>query len=376
MAGYPALLHDPVVGTSRRVTIAWDPGSGGALRIEGDGLDHAVPATRLSLAGGGFTREAIHLTWEEQGRVWAVTVQEPQAVATLTRALPARFTTEVAGLRRDTGRRRRRRGLALTILLLVVLLPIFAAVSLYLLRDRILDAVSRRLPVSVDARLGDLAHQQVAASGKLVSDGPSVEAVRAIGARLLAGAPGQPFTFRFEVVRDRSINAFAAPGGLIVVHTGLLAGARSADELAGVLAHEVTHVLARHSLRQLLFQLGLTASVRLVLGMPEGVADTIASAAVNLGSLRFSRDQERDADRGGVELLARARLPATGLQSFFDRLARQEGAVPALLSSHPPSAERVVALKRLLDSRGSWTVEPLGLDWDAVRRDAKAQSER
>ncbi|MGH2669412.1 MAG: M48 family metallopeptidase, partial [bacterium] len=193
---------------------------------------------------------------------------------------------------------------------------------------------------------------------------------------LLAGAPGHPFTFRFEVLRDRSINAFAAPGGLVVVHTGLLVEARSADELAGILAHEITHVFARHSLRQLLFQLGLTASVRLVLGMPEGVADSIASAVVSLGSLRFSRDQERDADRGGVELLTRARLPATGLQSFFDRLARQEGAVPALISTHPPSAERVAALQRLLDEHGSRTVEPLELDWGAVRRDAKAQSER
>jgi predicted Zn-dependent protease len=174
---------------------------------------------------------------------------------------------------------------------------------------------------------------------------------------------------RFELLREPTANAFAAPGGLVVVQTGLLVAAESADEVAGILAHEVAHVAARHSLRQILFQLGLVASLRLVLGDQTGQA--VGSAVTQLGSLRFSRDQERDADRRAVELLARARLPAAGLQSFFDRLARRDGAVPALLSSHPPTAERAAALARLIDQRGRWPTEPPALDWNAVRRDAR-----
>jgi len=370
MTPHSALLHDPVTGATRRIRVGWESAGDGALRLSGDGVDRAVPASALSLAAGGWRRDAIVLAWQEDGRTWAVTVDDARLGAELLAALPSRFAADAARLARQARRQRRGQRLALAVVALVVLLPLAAGVTLYLLRDRILDAVTRRLPLTLDARLGELARRQVAGSGQLIQEGPAVEAVRRIGARLVAQAPAQPFEFRFELLRDRAVNAFAAPGGLVVVHAGLLAEARSADELAGVLAHEVTHVLERHSLRQLLFELGLTTSARLLLGLPDGVADAVASAAVNLGALRFSRDQERAADRGGVELLARARLPATGLESFFERLARREGTIPAMVSTHPPSAERAAALRRLIEERGAWPVEPFPVDWEAVRQHA------
>jgi predicted Zn-dependent protease len=261
--------------------------------------------------------------------------------------------------------------LALTIAALVTLLPLVLLIALFMMRDRILDIVIDRMPTSIDAKIGEVMHRQLVASGTLVKDGPVVDALGAVSQRFAPHLPGDDFTFRFEVVNDSSVNAFAAPGGLVVVHTGLFAKASSVDELAGVLSHEITHVTERHSLRQIIFNMGLTTTIRWVLGVPDGVADTIAGAAANLSGLQFSREQETSADVGGIELLQKARLPAAGLKSFFERLAQDQQAVPAFLSTHPAGEDRAATLQKIIDERGQWAVERLTIDWDAVRQDAE-----
>ena len=158
---------------------------------------------------------------------------------------------------------------AFTVVGLLTLLPLFVLIALFMMRDRILDAVIAKMPTSVDARIGELMHQQLLQSGELVQDGPAVEAVRTVSQRFIAHLPKQDFTFRFEVVNDKSVNAFAAPGGLVVVHTGLLAKTTSVDQLVGVLGHEITHVMRRHSLRQLVYDLGLSTTLRWLLGVPD-----------------------------------------------------------------------------------------------------------
>jgi predicted Zn-dependent protease len=205
----------------------------------------------------------------------------------------------------------------------------------------------------------------------LVEDGAAVEALRMVSQRFTPHLQGEGFTFRFEVVNDRSVNAFAAPGGLVVIHTGLLAKATSVDQLAGVLGHEITHATRRHALRQILYDMGLTTALRWLIGMPDGVADQLAGAAVNLTGLKFSREQETEADAGGVKLLKNARLPAAGLQSFLDLLAQEGSSVPSFLSTHPAGRERSDMLAKTISEAGAWMVEPVKLDWDAVRRDAE-----
>jgi predicted Zn-dependent protease len=222
--------------------------------------------------------------------------------------------------------------------------------------------------VSVDAQVGEIALQQVKASHRLLEAGPALGAVRTLGERLVAaaGPPAAGFRFRFEVADDASLNAFAAPGGLVVVHTGLIAAARSPDEVAGVLAHEIAHVTERHSVRQLVLQAGVAASVQLLLGSPDGAAGALTAAATELATLRFSRDQEHAADVGGLDLLKRAELPPDGLVGFFDRLAREGGGPPAFLSTHPAPDDRVSRLQAEIARRGTWAARPLAIDWAGV----------
>jgi Zn-dependent protease with chaperone function len=367
--GIPAVLHDPTTGRSRRVTVAWEAAGEGVLRVDGPDAPPPAPAAALRLRRGGWRGGAVHLVWPAAGGEWAVTVDEPAAVAALLAGLPPRFGEEVARWRRAAARRRRGGRVALAAAAALLLLPLVGLALLWTFRDALLDAAVRRLPASVDARLGDAVHAQLRAGGRLAAGGPAREAVRAIGERLVAAAPPHPFAFRFEVLDDPAVNAFAAPGGVVVVHTGLLAAAGAPEEVAGVLAHEVVHVLARHSLRQVLVQLGLATTLRLLAG-GEGLADALGSAAARLGALGFSRGQEREADAGALDLLRGARLPADGLAAFFERLAAEGGAPPAFLSSHPAGADRAAALRAELARRGPWPVEPLAIDWAAVRTGA------
>ena len=364
MADVAGLLHDPVSGKSRRVTVmpAFD-----ALRLSAEGTpDVTVPTSALSAEGGGWDGQAVHLVWERDGRSYALTLDAGAARA-LHGVLPSSLSAELERLDQASRRTERRGRRTIPIVFFVFVgLPLLALLVLFLMRDAIVDAALRRLPTTVDTEVGRLAHQQVTSSGKIVESGPAVEAVRAMGARLVAAAPAHEFAFRFEVMRDPSVNAFAMPGGVIVVHTGLLAAAESPDEVAGVLAHEVTHVLHRHSMRQLVFAVGLAGAVQLLIGSPEGAAGVLAESASELSSLGFSRDQERDADLGGLDLLRDAHLPAAGLIRFFDVL-KKSPAPPALISSHPPAEDRATQLAEEVRRRGEWPVEPLGVDWAAVR---------
>ena len=369
MPSIEALLHDPNRGVSRRVTLIRDPA--GALVAVADDVAQPIPLGEARLDTGGFNAEVVHLIWEESGAVWSLSVRGDEALGALAEVLTPRLGGELARARGTHARGLTRNRLGFAGCAALMALPVVALLGLFLARGQVLDAVVERLPESLDQRIGDAVLAQMRASGRLVASGPEVDAVGAIGKRVAPPPGSTPFAFRFEVVNDPSINAFAAPGGLVVVHSGLIAAAESPEEVAGVLAHEVTHVLRRHSLRQIVHDAGVVSAISLVVGDPGSL---VAGLAGRLSQLGFSRDQERDADRGALEKLRAARLPADGMLRFFDRLRGEEGAgpaAPAWLMSHPATEERVAALRGEIAAAGAWPVEPLTLDWEAARAQAR-----
>ncbi|MCM2255562.1 MAG: M48 family metallopeptidase [Vicinamibacteria bacterium] len=367
------VLHDPESGKSRRAEARI---ADGRLSVDAESGPQQATLGAVEITTGGWQAQAVHLGWRDgAGRTWAFTVEDPAARAALAAALPPALAAKVAASHGAERRVQRSGRLALALLGAFFTLPLVLLALLFAFREPLLDWVVARLPTSVDARLGQLTAEQVKATGKLVETGPAVDAVKAIGDRLLAHAPAHPHEFRFAVMEDPSLNAFAAPGGFVVVHTGLIAAADGPEEVAGVLGHEIAHVLRRHSLRQMAFELGLTALVQLAVGSADGAVAILTGTAQQLSGLSFSRDQESEADRLGLDLLQAARLPGEGLPRFFDRLAKEGGnAVPAFLSSHPQSDERREALAAELARRGEWATDPLALEWSAVRDSVAAKN--
>ena len=161
--------------------------------------------------------------------------------------------------------------------------------------------------------------------------------------------------YRVKVLdAPREINAFAVLGGYLYVYSGLLLVLEDEAELAGVLAHEIGHIVGRHSANQLAAHFGMELLANLVLGEDLQLLGQIVSY---LGSARFSRDDEREADAFGVRYAIAAGYDPRGLLRFFERLKELEGRRPSdlekLFASHPPTGERIRSIERLIDQYGA-----------------------
>jgi predicted Zn-dependent protease len=228
--------------------------------------------------------------------------------------------------------------------------------------ERITGWIVDNVSIESERKLGELSFAQVEASTKLIKEGFAVDAIRDIGARLTVGSK---YEYRWYVADDPAVNAFAIPGGFVVVNSGLILAADDAEEVAGVLAHEVQHVERRHSLKGLVQGLGLQALINLALGDVAG--ETWSNVAVQLGALKFGRDHESEADRLGLDALRRAHIDGHGMLRFFEKLAKRDGNSIALLSTHPATADRLAALQRAIDAADNGDVAALPYDWNLVR---------
>lgn len=166
------------------------------------------------------------------------------------------------------------------------------------------------------------------------------------------------YQFEFHVSNDDAINAFAAPGGIVVVHSGLILEAESAAELLGVLAHEVSHVTAQHGTRSVINSLGWLIVLQAALGDASGLFGVLVQSAPFLISQQYSQSFENEADALGVSLLSQARVDPQGLIAFFETLIEQRDELPelaeleaslAFLSSHPATEERIARINALID---------------------------
>jgi predicted Zn-dependent protease len=182
---------------------------------------------------------------------------------------------------------------------------------------------------------------------------------------------GTPYTFRVTVVNNGTVNALAAPGGHLLLFRGLLERARTPEELAGVLAHEIQHVLHRDGTRALLRHASTGLLLAALSGDPTGVMSYGLEAAHALASLTYSRQAETEADIGGLRLLAAAGVSPTGMLAFFEQLLAEEQRIPQGLryaSTHPAAAERLTRLRTLARELPS-NPRPLLPDrnWEEVR---------
>jgi beta-barrel assembly-enhancing protease len=170
--------------------------------------------------------------------------------------------------------------------------------------------------------------------------------VTRIGQRIVSQTDMANLPWRFYVIDQGDVNAFNAPGGLVYVNRGLIEAARNEAELAGVLAHEIAHGVARHGTRRLSQQYGMAIIASLVLGQDPGLLSQIATAIIAGGAqAQFSQRDEYEADRLGIRFMAAANYDPRGLVSFFRTLQemqqRQPGSVERFFATHPPTPDRI-----------------------------------
>jgi Zn-dependent protease with chaperone function len=203
-----------------------------------------------------------------------------------------------------------------------------------------------------DVQLGKEAAAQVERQAVVVNDAQLNVWLRRVGEKLATTEEAGGYPYTFQLVSDKSINAFALPGGPTFVHTGLLASADNEAQVAGVLAHEISHVALRHGTNQ--------ASKANLIQLPAALAGAVAGQGSMLGNLaqlgigvgagsvllKFSRDAERDADLLGTRIMAKAGYNPVELARFFEKLEAEGGARgPQFLSDHPNPGNRRKAIE-------------------------------
>ena len=212
-----------------------------------------------------------------------------------------------------------------------------------------------------EQRIAEQIMREVAVSDEVVQDVEVTDYVQALGNKLTAASPDKQQKFNFFVVQDNSINAFAMPGGVIGVHTGLILASNSESELASVLGHEIGHVTQRHLARMLAQQkydtfkniAGIALALLVSRANPEltNGAMATASAAGVQRQLDYTREHEREADRVGLSILDNAGFDARAMPAFFNTLQRGtrfvEGSAPSFLRTHPLTAERIADVSNL-----------------------------
>ena len=218
-------------------------------------------------------------------------------------------------------------------------------------------------------------------------DDPDVESyLNQLGGRLAAASNDPGIGFYFFGVNDPSINAFAMPGGFIGVNSGLLLASQSESELAGVLAHEISHVTQRHIARQVMRekQLSMGTMLAMVIGLLAARSNSQVASATIAGAqagaisaqLGYSRDFEREADRSGFDVLKKAGFDVRGMSLFFERLQRAsrvyENNAPVYLRTHPVTGERISDMQNR-EQAVPYRQVPDSLDFQLVRAKLRAK---
>ena len=254
------------------------------------------------------------------------------------------------------------------------------------------DVSDATLSEKQERTIGNRVMREVRVDPAFVDDPEIADYIKALGTRLLSAADSPGRNIEFFVVRDDAINAFALIGGHIGIHTALLLLTESESELAGVVGHEIAHILQRHQSRlyqsQGRYQLASLAALALALlasrgsssqsGQVTEAALVSASAIAIQGQLDYTREHEREADRVGVTLLERAGFDPRGMVSFFERMQRANRlsefkSAPSYLRTHPLSVERISDMQNRVDRMPSRLV-PDSFEFRLARAKIRAES--
>jgi Zn-dependent protease with chaperone function len=333
-----------------------------------DGRSASLRAVRVLFDGAGFlvydaSDRSLIARWtlpditidaiQERDVVHLKSVAEPEALITLygpeAREGLSRISTKSDVLPRNEWHR-----LVLTVICVVGIASM--AMLIWNAVPIVSRAIAHSIPIEAERSLGVQFEAQLS---DRYCESKAAGLVLANLTEKLAGADHQILSV--NILNMEIPNAFAFPGGYVVLTRGLIESAKSPDEVAGVLAHEIAHVYERHIMTGIVRGALLSALWAASVGDFSGLMVIDPTTAFQIATLTFSRKDEAEADRGAVKMLDRAGIRRDGFAEFFERLSESEGVLPEWLSTHPASEDRAEiaasALEFNTDTRPAMTDE-------------------
>lgn len=326
----------------------------GELHFEAGDVLVQMPVSGLQIHAGGLNNEQF-LIQHPSRPGWVLTTSNRQLLEDLAAHGDAELKTQIAGAAR--------RRIAMTKFYLfggVFLLIVGGALLLlFLLKSTLARAVANRLPVTWEQQFGQTAIDSIRKQMKIVDDPKWNGQLEVVKAKLLPAITNNTYAIQIYVAESKDLNAFALPGGHVVVFTGLLEAVDKPEELAGVLAHEIAHVTERHVLRRLVESVGLILVIQALFGDTTGLLAVATDSSEMLLRQKFSRDFEREADDIGWTYLIRAGINPRGMIDFFIKLEKETADTIPLLNTHPPTKERIERLEEKWKALGAPKFAPL-----------------
>lgn len=361
-SGTPCLVH---VESHGLVTI---------FSFDREGVEspsESVRFSELTVSAGGLDHDQLVLQWVRSTGQRTLYLKNPDVIRAFRQAAPDQLTMPLERAVEQVRHVRRWHrmvwGIVVGSLLALVL-------GLWFGSEQLVQLAVDRIPIEWEQMLGESAYRDFLTQHEVVKDGLPVDAITEMTHRMASQMLNNPYTFEVTVVKSDVVNAFALPGGYIVVFTGLMKKAASAEEVAGVLAHELNHVLHRHGVERIIKQMGFVAVVSIVLGNPPGLGGVMKQLGVELMTLKFGRAQETEADLTGLQLLYRAKIDPSGMITFFERLAEKDEGRVEWLSTHPMSSARADRLKAQLAEMPKQDREPFSFEWTMVQASLGGQT--
>ena len=321
-------FYDGVDAGSHAARASFD---GRAVTIEANGQTHVWPARELSVdIHGGEAR----ISRRRADARLVVSESDWRAVAGLSGAV--RSHSAAGG-----------RGLVIGLVAAAAAVALFVFVGVPLASG----PLARATPSAYEARLGESYNAQVSAIFPACEDEAGQAVLDQLGQRIAAES-GSVFDIQFRAVHAPMVNAFALPGGYVLVTDDLIAEAETPDELAAVLAHETAHIAQRHSMQAVWRSLGAGMLLDLIVGGGSGAGQQAVLLAGQASELSFGREAETEADAFGRDYLHAAGLSSRGMAPFFERMAAQEVDAPEEVDqmsewwmTHPNTGRRIEAAR-------------------------------
>ena len=349
--------------------------AGAQLRIDPSGVSaqtakgesFSISFSEMTLELGGQKDAMVFCRHNENDLTFYT--EHPQFTAALMRSAPPMTANE---LRTLLAAQKKKRSTSRSFILGAVGILILAIFLVQQALGPLLEKGIKSIPYDVDQKIGELAIENMDLGGEELNDPQLRKAMDTLFARLLNST--DDVKIDYTIIENSQANAFALPGGKVVVFSSLLRVADTPEQVAGVLAHEIAHVTERHGVERIAKSLGVVASIQLLLGDATGVL-AIAKDLLTLATINsYSRDQEAEADEVGVLRLHEAKIDPSQLADFFQSLQEDSPkAVPAIeesfnwMSTHPNPSDRIEAINNQLSSFSKAEYAPLEVNWKEIQ---------
>lgn len=322
----------------------------GELTIDGDSLVFfnenrtiRMPTDKINISIGGTANRTVYISSPQ--------IPETKLYTTDMTILKSPAISGFPEVKKLIKEKTKQKNIFALLLFFITAFIILSAYTVIFEKEKLAVAAVALIPIELEERLGDTIIS-LQYSRHTIKNEEILTALEEMTSPLINAAK-EDFDIKLHIDKNKTINAYAIPGGHIIINTGLLLEAENESQVLGVLSHEIAHINKRHSMRQLMQSASTKALGAIIASGGGDITEQLTQTAIGYTHLQYSREQELEADRLGLEYLVKAELPADGLLDFMYSLKEKEQHIPGqqlleIFSTHPATQNRINHLQKLI----------------------------